>query len=131
MALLTVNGGIRATGDVTAFYSSDERLKENVWPIPEALKKLENLRGVSFDWRKDAEHLMGAFDGYFSRTGNHGVIAQELEKVLPEAVHDRPDTGYKAVEYRAVVSILIEAVKELNSQVKSLGARVEELESKE
>lgn len=131
MALLTVNGGIRATGDVTAFYSSDERLKENVWPIPEALKKLENLRGVSFDWRKDAEHLLGEFDGYFTRSGNHGIIAQELEKVLPDAVRDRPDTDYKAVEYRAVIAILVEAVKELNGQVKSLGAKVQELESKE
>ena len=126
MALLTVNGGIRATGDVTAFYSSDERLKENVWPIPEALKKLENLRGVSFDWRKDAEHLIGAFDGYFSRTGNHGVIAQELEKVLPEAVYeieDFDDEMVKSIRYGNVVGLLVEAIKELKQEIETLKSK--------
>ena len=135
MALLTVNGGIRATGDVTAFYSSDERLKENIQPIPEALKKLEGLRGVSYDWVQNASQLLGEFDGYFARQGNHGVIAQELESVLPDAVRERPPndqgTSYKAVEYLAVVALLIEGVKELHDQVQSLEARVQTLESAE
>ena len=135
MALLTVNGGIRATGDVTAFYSSDGRLKENIISIPSALEKLGGLRGVSFDWVENASELLGEFDGYFGRQGNHGVIAQELEAVLPEAIRDRPPnaqgTSYKAVEYLAVVALLIEGVKELHGQVQSLEARVQTLESAE
>ena len=135
MALLTVNGGIRATGDVTAFYSSDGRLKENIKSIPSALEKLGGLRGVSFDCVENASELLGEFDGYFARQGNHGVIAQELEAVLPEAIRDRPPnaqgTSYKAVEYLAVVALLIEGVKELHGQVQSLEARVQTLESAE
>lgn len=133
MALLTVNGGIRATGDVTAFYSSDERLKENIRAVPNALNKLGGLRGVSFDWVQNASELLGEFDEYFARQGNHGVIAQELEAVLPDAVRERPadqeGTSYKAVEYTAIMALLIEAVKQLHGQVQSLEARVQELES--
>jgi len=97
--------------DVVAFYSSDERLKDNVVKIGDPLMKLSELRGVEFDWNKNKE----AFEGEHS----YGVIAQEVEKVLPEIVTERSD-GYKAVKYELIVPLLIEAVKELNEKVERI-----------
>jgi hypothetical protein len=97
--------------DVVAFYSSDERLKDNVVKIGDPLMKLSELRGVEFDWNKNKE----AFEGEHS----YGVIAQEVEKILPEIVTERSD-GYKAVKYELIVPLLIEAVKELNEKVERI-----------
>ena len=83
---------------------SDERLKSSVETIPDALSKVLNVRGVTFD--------MNAERGT-------GVIAQELEKVLPEAVFDNED-GMKSVAYGNVVGLLIEAIKEQQTQIETL-----------
>jgi hypothetical protein len=108
-------GAILATNDVVAFASSDERLKENVTLIGGALDKVESLRGVEFDWIANEEiHPNNGHD--------LGVIAQEVEAVLPVLVQTR-ENGYKAVKYDKLTAVLIEAVKELS-------ARVKELESK-
>ena len=106
---LSINGSITATGDITAYYSSDERLKDNVSPIINALSKVKQIGGYEFDWNNDSEH-----SGH-----DVGVIAQEIEKVLPEVVVDR-DNGYKAVRYEKIVALLIEAVKEQQSQIDEL-----------
>jgi len=89
------NGNWTAVGNVTAY--SDERLKENIKTIPNALETVKKLRGVSFN-RKD-----------FTGKGI-GVIAQEIEQVLPEVV---VDGDYKSVSYGNIVGLLIEAIKEL------------------
>lgn len=103
---LDVTGNINSNGDITAFYSSDERLKNNIKKIENALEKVEKISGVSFDWNEKS-----------GKTGSdYGVLAQEIEKVLPELVVTR-DTGYKAVRYEKLVSLLIEAVKELNKKL--------------
>jgi len=108
-----VNGEIRAQGDITAYYSSDERLKENIQPIVDALSKVESISGNTYDWKT-------GFETIHSHTGNDiGVIAQEVEKVLPEVVTNR-ETGYKAVQYEKIVPLLIEAIKELSAKVKEL-----------
>ena len=104
------SGVIRATNDIVAFYSSDERLKDNVEEIPNALDKVESIRGVHFDWNDKQE----VYEGH-----DIGVIAQEVEKVLPEIVEDR-DNGYKAVKYEKLTAVLIQAVKELSAKVKEL-----------
>lgn len=109
-------GEIRATNNITAYYSSDARLKENVRPITNALEDLFKLRGVRFDWTDDYIQKSGGEDGYFIRKQDVGIIAQELEAVLPELVIDRED-GFKAVKYDRIVALLIEAVKELKSEV--------------
>jgi len=109
-------GEIRATNNITAYYSSDARLKENVRPISNALEDLLKLRGVRFDWTDDFIQKNGGEDGYFIRKQDVGVIAQELEAVLPELVVDRED-GFKAVKYDRIVALLIEAVKELKAEV--------------
>jgi uncharacterized coiled-coil protein SlyX len=111
-----VNGEIRAQGDITAFYSSDERLKENIQPIVDALSKVESISGNTYDWKE-------GFETIHSHTGHDiGVIAQEIEKVLPEVVTNR-ETGYKAVQYEKIVPLLIEAIKELSAKVKELESK--------
>ena len=112
-------GEIRATNDVTAFYSSDVALKENIKNIPDPIESLKKLNGVLFDWKKEYIDQRGGEDGYFVRKKDVGVIAQEVEKVLPEAVAQRPD-GIKAVKYDRLTCLLIEAVKKLSAQVESL-----------
>jgi hypothetical protein len=97
-----VTGDFTASGNVTAY--SDERLKSSVETIPDALSKVLSVRGVTFD--------MNAERGT-------GVIAQELEKVLPEAVFDNED-GMKSVAYGNVVGLLIEAIKEQQVQIETL-----------
>ena len=104
------SGVVRATNDIVAFYSSDERLKDNIEEIPNALDKVESIRGVHFDWNDKQE----VYEGH-----DIGVIAQEVEKVLPEIVEDR-DNGYKAVKYEKLTAVLIQAVKELSAKVKEL-----------
>ena len=107
-----VVGAILATNDVVAFASSDERLKENVEVIGSAVEKVEAINGVSFDWiPMEGVHIHSGHDV--------GVIAQEVEKVLPELVTTR-DNGYKAVKYDKLTAVLIQAVKELSDRVKTL-----------
>ena len=112
-------GEIRATNDVTAFYSSDVSLKENIVNIPNPLEALKKLNGVLFDWKKSYIDQRGGEDGYFVRKKDVGVIAQEVEKVLPEAVAQRSD-GIKAVKYDRLTCLLIEAVKMLNNKIENL-----------
>ena len=98
---LSVIGGINATGDITAFATSDERLKKNIKPIENALYKVMQLDGVEFDW--NCEYKSGH---------DIGVLAQQVEKVVPEVVCIRED-GYKAVRYEKLIALLIQAIKEL------------------
>ena len=107
-----VVGAILATNDVVAFASSDERLKENVEAIGSAVEKVEAIGGYTFDWIP--------MEGVHVHSGHDiGVIAQEIEAVLPELVTTR-DNGYKAVKYDKLTAVLIEAVKELSERVKAL-----------
>ena len=121
-----LTGDIRATGSITAYYLSDQRLKENVKEIPNALESLDQIRGVSFDWTADEIARQGGEDDYFVRKNAVGVIAQEIEEILPEAVAERPD-GYKAVKYELLVPLLIQGMKEQQEQIKMLQEKVEDL----
>ncbi len=107
------SGVIRATNDIVAFYSSDERLKDNIEVIPNCLGRLKDIKGVEFDWNDK----QSVYEGH-----DIGVIAQDIEKIAPSLVTDR-DNGYKAVKYEKLTAILVQAVKEL-------AAKVEELEKK-
>ena len=109
-------GLIRATNDVIAYYGSDERLKENIFTISGSLDKLIQIRGVEFDWR--------TMPGIHENEGHDiGVIAQEIEKVLPEIVTTR-DNGYLAVKYEKLVALLIESNKELLKRVEALEEKI-------
>ena len=112
-------GQIRATDDITAFYSSDAMLKEDITNIPDPLEALKKLNGVLFNWKDEWIKKQGGEDGYFVRKKDVGVIAQEVEKVLPEAVAQRKD-GIKAVKYDRLTCLLIEAVKVLSKKVETL-----------
>ena len=108
-----VVGAILATNDIVAFASSDERLKENLELIGNAVEKVEAIGGYTYNWiPMEGVHVYGDMKDI-------GVIAQEVEKVLPELVSDR-ENGYKAVKYDKLTAVLIEAVKELSARVKVL-----------
>lgn len=109
-------GEIRATGEITAFYTSDATLKENVKPIEDALAKLSQIRGVSFDWTESYIEARGGEDNFFVRKHDVGVIAQEVKAVFPEVVATR-ENGTLAVRYEKLVPLLIQAINELNQKI--------------
>ena len=80
---------------------------------------MKKLNGVLFNWKDSWIKKQGGEDGYFLRKKDVGVIAQEVEKVLPEAVAQRKD-GIKAVKYDRLTCLLIEAVKVLSNKVENL-----------
>ncbi len=110
------SGTIRATGNITAYQSSDKNLKENIKPITGALEKIRQITGVNFDWTDEYIALEGGEDGYFVRKQDVGVIAQEIQGILPEVVAERPD-GYLAVKYDRIIPLLIQAIKELEGRI--------------
>ena len=112
----TTAGLIRATNDVIAFYGSDERLKENITPIENSLDILKQINGYYFDWKE--------MPGVHENEGHDiGVIAQEIDAVLPEIVTTR-DNGYMAVKYEKLVALLIQTNKELLNRVEALEAKI-------
>jgi hypothetical protein len=124
----TTTGQIRATETITSWYS-DDRLKTNIEIIPNALNKVMALRGVTFNANKLAESF-----GYSSKEKQVGVLASDVKSVLPEAVKPAPfdimlfentevsrsGENYQTVQYEKLVPLLIEAIKELNNQIKQL-----------
>jgi hypothetical protein len=115
----TTDGAIWASNNVTAFASSDIRFKENVRDIPNALEKVEIIGGKLFDWTAQYIESMGGEHSYFMHKSDAGVIAQDVEKVLPELVRTRED-GSLAVDYPKLVALAFAAIKELSEKVKTL-----------
>ena len=110
------NGAAIFSGDVTTNGSaSDERLKENIVPLEKGLEKIEKIKTYKFNYKDRPEDTLP------------GVIAQEIEKILPEVVYDieMEDDTYKAVRYQQIVPVLIEAIKELSDKVNVLQNLVE------
>jgi len=110
----TAGGNLLAVADVVA-YASDERLKSNIRPISETpLADVGRLRGVRFEWREDTSQPMHGTDV--------GLIAQDVESVLPEAVRPAPfDPTYLTIDFgNKVTALLIEAIKELESRLERL-----------
>ena len=104
---VTVTGALTATGNITAF--SDKTLKTDINTINDALGTVGKLRGVSYKWKENNEASIG-------------VIAQEVEQVIPEVVHTSEHNGkeVKSVDYGKMVGVLIEAIKELKAEVEEL-----------
>ena len=122
---LTVTGAITATGNITAYYS-DKRLKDIIGTIPNALSKVLSISGILY-----TPNSLAASFGYSDTDQQAGVIAQEIQRVLPEAVHPAPfDTdkdgnsksgdNYLTVQYERLVPLLIEAIKEQNTYIVDL-----------
>jgi hypothetical protein len=112
-------GEIRATDNVTAFYSSDRKLKENIRDIPDALNKACAIGGKLFDWTDDYIKQHGGEDGYFLQKADFGVIAQDVRPHLPEAVKTRED-GTLAVDYEKLCALAFAAIAELRAEVDAL-----------
>lgn len=122
-APLHVQGAVYATGDITAFYTSDQRLKKDVIRIDDALERVRWLNGVEFTWDKEA---IGKLENVGPKPDKDiGLIAQDVEKVFPQAVMLRDD-GYKAVDYSKLVPVLIEAIKELSYRLNIVEAELED-----
>jgi len=112
------------SNDVVSYSTSDKRLKENIKPLDNALDKVLKISGVSFDWKELTEKEKKTIHG---NTGHDvGVIAQEIEAILPEVVTTR-DNGYKAVKYEKIVPLLIEAIKEQQVEIDCLKANYDQL----
>jgi hypothetical protein len=128
---LTVTGAITATGDITAYYS-DGRLKENLEVIPNALEKVSKLTGYTYNTNALGKQLLNNENDNDIKVG---VIAQDLQEVLPQAVKfapfDRDAEGnsksgenYLTVQYEKIVPLLIEAIKEQQIQIEELKAKI-------
>jgi hypothetical protein len=118
---LHVNGNVRANDFIV---TSDARLKRHIRPITGALSKLRNLRGVQFEWtRKGGQESEPA-----TPSRRLGVVAQEVEAVAPELVHDTGNGDYRGVNLGGLLATLIEATKDLASENDCLRQRVEALE---
>ena len=108
----TFNGAITSTGNITAYYnSSDLALKDNIEVIPNALEKVMSLDGINWTYKNDGRKMTG-------------LIAQQLQKVLPNAVYEAnvmDEDGHLAIRYGNVVGLLVESIKELSEKVKKLG----------
>jgi hypothetical protein len=109
------SGDIFAGGDVVAYASSDIRLKTNLELISNPLQKINQIGGYSFEWNVEKQDIYKGKD--------YGVIAQEIEEILPELVDTR-ENGYKAVKYDKLVSLLIEGIKDLSKQVEELKQKI-------
>ena len=129
---LNNSGTLHVDGDVVAYSTSvsDERLKDNVTTIENSLDKIKALRGVEYDWNSG------------SRKGKHdlGLIAQEVEKVIPNIVHEHEqpflnkdeedNTLYKTVDYEKLTAVLIEGMKEQQIQIDSMKSEINELKGR-
>jgi hypothetical protein len=124
---LSATSSITSAGNITA-YSSDSRLKLNQTPIDGALNKVMSIGGYTFDWDMDK---CDSLDFKPANVHEHGVIAQEIETVVPDAVCDAPfdrdidgnsisGDEYKTVRYERLVPLLIEAIKEQQAQIDEL-----------
>ncbi len=110
------SGDTNSTGNITAKNhpsTSDQRLKQNIQPLASSLSKLAQLRGVSFNWKDDQQD------------NQIGLVAQEVEKVLPEIVYTDSE-GYKSIAYGKLGAVLLEAIKEQQLQIDKLSKQLEQ-----
>ena len=109
-----IGGALNVGGDITAFASSDENLKENLVAISNAVTKVGLVTGYTFDWKADTGY------DYLNSKADTGVIAQQIEALGLPGITTTRDDGTKAVRYDRLVPLLIEAIKELDGRIKTL-----------
>jgi hypothetical protein len=109
--IITIEKELRCKDDITAYYSSDRNLKDNISPIKQALDKVKSISGNTFDWNEKSQYE-GKVDT--------GVIAQEIEALDLPGLTTTRDNGFKAVRYEKLVPLLIESIKELSAKVEKL-----------
>lgn len=111
---LVVSGSIKATG--TVIQGSDERLKEDIAPIDNALSRINHIDGVFFKYKDSGDKSVG-------------FVAQQIQKILPEVVSE-DNNGYLGVNYSGVTAVLVEAIREQSSIISDLENRLSKLENK-
>ena len=109
-----IGGALNVGGDITAFASSDENLKENLVAISNAVTKVGLVTGYTFDWKADTGY------DYLNSKADTGVIAKQIEALGLPGITTTRDDGTKAVRYDRLVPLLIEAIKELDGRIKTL-----------
>ncbi len=107
---MSSGGDAQFRQDVIAYHSSDERLKDNITYIHRPIDKINRIGGYKFTWNDKQETYLGK---------DIGVLAQEVEAIMPELVTTR-ENGYKAVKYDKLVPLLIEGIKELDKKIKDI-----------
>jgi hypothetical protein len=121
---LAITGDATVTGSVTAAShptSSDARLKDDIVPLSGCLDKVAQIKGVSFNYRAAAFP-----ERSLPQQRQVGVLAQDVERVLPEIVQTDVD-GYRSVDYGKLTAVLIEAVKEQQAEIESLKSQMEQM----
>ena len=108
---------IETSGDIVAFGSSDRELKDNIQPITNPLEKMDKIGGYTFVWNDNQSTYKGK---------DIGVVAQEIQSVLPEIVATRAN-GYLGVKYEKIVPLLIESIKENTKKIKELEQEINEI----
>ena len=115
-----INNDLHVGGDITAFSSSDQNLKENINVIPNALDKVKSISGNTFTWKTGDDTIINHSTTSMSGQLDTGVIAQEIEALGLPGITTTRDNGMKAVRYEKLVPLLIEAIKELSAKVDAL-----------
>ena len=116
-------GEIRATDNITAYYSSDRKFKQDIREIPSALDKVNFIGGKLFNWTDDYIKDHGGEDGYFVQKEDFGVIAQDVEAVFPIATRKKMD-GTLAVDYEKLCALAFAAIKELKEEIDVLKRQI-------
>ena len=114
----SITGELQVTGDITAFYTSDERLKDNITPIYDPLTKLMKIGAYTYNWNEKSG----------KKGPDVGVIAQEVDMVGLPGIATTRDNGYMAVNYEKLVPLLVQSVRELNSKVDKMKQKIKSLE---
>jgi len=113
------SNGMYVTGDIVSDRFSDQRLKENIQKIKNATHKIKKIRAANFDWNKNQK----IYNGH-----DIGLIAQDIEKVIPEAVSDR-ENGFKGVQYHKVIPLLVASIREKQNKINNLKKKIERLKN--
>ena len=114
---ITASSNITATGNITAYYTSDRRLKQNINPLTMGLDTIAKLKPVTYNWNDLAKGYNEVVD--MSKT-NIGLIAQDLEEVIPELIHGMYNSDIKGIDYIQLIPVLIQSIKELKLEVDEL-----------
>ncbi|MFV0270291.1 MAG: tail fiber domain-containing protein [Macellibacteroides fermentans] len=116
VASISSSGNLTCSGEITAYSASDSRLKTNIKPITSAIDVINKLNPVQYNWNEKAKEL----NPLKTDSTEYGLIAQEIEEVLPELVHPIYDGEYKSIDYVKIVPLLIGAIKELQLEINEL-----------
>lgn len=120
---IQLQGNVVAEGEVTAYSTSDIRLKHNLTSL-QALSKIRNMQIYEYDWNDEAMQLRADTNKH-----DYGLIAQELETIVPEAItHNMFSKGYLGINYNRLVPFALSAIKEVDNEVTKLKKRVKRLE---